>query len=137
MHGVKKEGSRSEAKTAADAARIAEFRGALQKAETARAAMRAAAGDEEAQKREAGSVLAAAESVLLLNPSHYTMWNARKEALLVVGLSEATLPAELRLTAKCLQLNPKTYCVWEHRRYAVQPLLDAKLAEQEMALCDR
>ncbi len=135
MHGVKKE-ARSEARVAEDAKRIAEFRAALEKAESARHAMQEAA-EEGARRAAAAAALSASESVLLLNPSHYTMWNARKEALGALGRGEETLPAELRLTARCLQLNPKAYCVWEHRRFCLAPLMTPQVAVQEMALCDK
>jgi hypothetical protein len=135
MHGVKKE-ARSEARVAEDARRIAEFRGALEKAEAARRQMQQAA-EEEPRRAAAAATLSASEGVLLLNPSHYTMWNARKEALGALGRGEETLPPELRLTARCLQLNPKAYCVWEHRRFCLAPLMTPQLAAQEMALCDK
>jgi geranylgeranyl transferase type-2 subunit alpha len=135
MHGVKKE-ARSEARVAEDALRIAEFRTALERAEAARRQLQQAT-EEEPRRTAAAATLAASEGVLLLNPSHYTMWNVRKEALEALGRDQETLPAELKLTARCLQLNPKAYCVWEHRRFCLEPLLTPQLAAQEMALCDK
>ena len=136
MHGVKKE-ARSEARVAEDARRIADYRAALERAEAARRQLQAAADAEGRAAAAAAAALAASEGALLLNPSHYTMWNARKEALAALGRRAEELPGELRLTARCLQLNPKAYCVWEHRRWSVEPHLSPQLAAQEMALCDR
>jgi hypothetical protein len=94
MHGVKKE-ARSEEKAAEDAAKIVEFRSWLEKANTARA------------NKDAASVLSCSEKVLVLNSSHYSMWNARKEALEQMELNETLLQSELKLTTRCLMVNPK------------------------------
>ena len=83
-------------------------------------------------------MLEAAEKVLLLNPSHYTMWNARKEALHLAALTDQEVEAELALSAKCLRLAPKSYCVWEHRRWCLEGThaRHAALVGKELALCE-
>ena len=71
-----------------------------------------------------------------MNPSHYTMWNARKDALKTIGFDEAeTLAIELKLSTKCLMLAPKSYCVWEHRRWCIE--LTRASIDSELALCEK
>ncbi len=154
MHGVKKE-TRSAAQAAVDASRIADLRLALAEAEAARTRgaqerkQNEQAKEEGKEGKEEGGVgslmddwrvaaLACSERALLLCPAHYTMWNTRKEAL--EGRCDgAALATELRLTARCLALSPKSYCVWEHRRFCVaqHAPTNSALVAQEMALCDK
>lgn len=84
---------------------------------------------------------------MYLNPSHYTMWNVRKDALEVKGFKDLeVLKNEQKITVKCLMMNPKSYCVWEHRRWCIEQVLAEfgekseqveKLVETEMALCEK
>lgn len=91
--------------------------------------------------------------------SHYTMWNMRKEVLVVLmhgtPLDSNLLEEERKLTMKCLQANPKSYCIWEHRKWCLeragitqevrgQPLLlwcstqsNKKMRAKELGLCEK
>lgn len=139
MHGVRREhdAAKLEQKRQADEKRITAFREGIAEADKARAILKKDGSNENAQ-----TLLKLTEVVLLMNPAHYTMWNMRKEALLVLGLQVATtLEPELRLTMKCLQMNPKVYCVWEHRRWCIEHCSDAPLKlpvlQKELLLCEK
>lgn len=115
MHGVKRERDAAtlSAKRAKDAVAIAEFQQRAAAADAARAALHATTPP------PWEALLEATARVLLVNPAHYTSWNARKEALLVCGMGPAQLETERKLTLACLQLNPKSYCIWEHRKWCL------------------
>lgn len=55
------------------------------------------------------------------------MWNMRKEVLLLIithinngQFDTNLLEDERKLTMKYLQSNPKSYCIWEHRRWCLE-----------------
>ncbi|KIY70276.1 protein prenylyltransferase [Cylindrobasidium torrendii FP15055 ss-10] len=58
-------------------------------------------------------VLTLTESVIRLNPAHYTAWQCRYETLIAIG---ASLEAELRLMDPIAIKHLKNYQVWHHRR---------------------
>jgi len=82
-------------------------------------------------------LLSLTEKMLSVNPDPSHLWNIRREMLLFVPpLTTANdntapgdahpskeppfeLPAELALTAHCLQRNPKSYSAWYHRKWSV------------------
>jgi geranylgeranyl transferase type-2 subunit alpha len=70
------------------------------------------------------------------------MWNWRKEACVANhpapgAARETALVAELELTQAGLMVNPKSYCCWHHRRWAVEwGCLDGQLS-RELRLCDK
>ncbi|KAJ1638831.1 hypothetical protein T492DRAFT_941191 [Pavlovales sp. CCMP2436] len=130
MHNVKR-GSISAAKDAAMRKRAADYT-AL--ADGALAARR--------ERRADGEALALCAQVLALNPEHATMWGWRKEACITNHpepgpTREAALLAELELAQAGLMANPKSYCCWHHRRWAIEwGPLDAHMA-RELKLCDK
>ncbi|KAL9188204.1 hypothetical protein ACHAXT_006582 [Thalassiosira profunda] len=91
-----------------------------------------------------GILLALTEKMLSVNPDPSHLWNVRREMLLCAppaagapskeGENEAEgaeepnahakrssfdIEAELKLTAHCLQRNPKSYSSWFHRKWAL------------------
>lgn len=72
--------------------------------------------------------LALAANYLTLNPEVYTVWNYRREAILLPLESSDTEPerkkaivdGELNLVGQSLKRNPKSYAAWHHRRWVVQ-----------------
>lgn len=70
-------------------------------------------------------------NILLLNPDIYTLWNYRKEAILMekqkvtdnVDYEDTFaefLENDLSLTEQCLLLNPKSYGSWHHRYWLLE-----------------
>ena len=91
----------------------------------------------------AASTLKMIEKLLTVNPDPAHLWNHRRELLLLppsadvspasadddapeTSTSDAStstnfdLEDELKLTAACLQRNPKAYAAWFHRKWAVR-----------------
>jgi geranylgeranyl transferase type-2 subunit alpha len=61
--------------------------------------------------------------VLQKNPDVYSLWNYRREALgevLASADGQSTAQAELDLTERCLQAQPKSYGSWYQRRWVVE-----------------
>ncbi|XP_065065196.1 geranylgeranyl transferase type-2 subunit alpha-like isoform X1 [Rhopilema esculentum] len=82
------------------------------------------------------------EKLLGSNPDFSTMWNIRKEIFLKIKqqrsddeMNELFLH-ELKFLQSCLHVNPKSYGVWEHRRFALQnmPSPDWK---RDLMLCNK
>jgi geranylgeranyl transferase type-2 subunit alpha len=69
--------------------------------------------------------LVSAGRVLAKNPEVYSLWAYRRECIDYFNSkpSDIDVPVlymeELRLTAHCLAKAPKSYWVWDHRRWAV------------------
>lgn len=84
-------------------------------------------------------LLESTSQVLLLQPDDYNCWHARKRALIhahssnkqcaasnsgtIMHLEVAERKVELNLTFLCLKQNPKSYASWNHRHWALSPLL--------------
>jgi geranylgeranyl transferase type-2 subunit alpha len=87
--------------------------------------------------------MAANAKMLALNPDIATLWNHRREALeaaFAAGtLDDTTTPfvlkSELDLTIAALKKNPKSYCAWHQRQWAVV-FFKCSLAD-ELALCQK
>lgn len=130
MHNVKR-GSISESKQAALRAKAAQYTALSRRALDAR----------RAHRYDAES-LALCAAVIAANPEHATMWNWRKEACAAnhpePGAGrEAALLAELELAQAGLMANPKSYCCWHHRRWAIEwGPLDGHVP-REIGLCDK
>ena len=92
----------------------------------------------------AAQTLKMIEKLLTVNPDPAHLWNHRRELLLLpssatsesadgdapeTSTSDAStstnfdLEDELKLTAACLQRNPKAYAAWFHRKWAVRHFL--------------
>ncbi|GAA5891157.1 hypothetical protein JCM8208_002520 [Rhodotorula glutinis] len=77
--------------------------------------------------------LADTTRLLSLNPEFQTGWGIRRRILLKGLLVNAPdddarqqlLEADLQLTNASLKLNPKVYCVWEHRKWVLETMPDA------------
>ncbi|GAA5827627.1 hypothetical protein JCM3770_006876 [Rhodotorula araucariae] len=70
--------------------------------------------------------------LLSLNPEFQTGWGIRRRILLNGLLRDADaatqqqiLEGDLQLTNASLKLNPKVYCVWEHRKWVLETMPDA------------
>jgi geranylgeranyl transferase type-2 subunit alpha len=130
MHNVKK-GSLSEAKQAALRERAAKYTALSREALEARR-----------DRRYDAPSLALGAQLLALNPEHATMWNWRKEACAALHPApgperEGALLLELELTQAGLMANPKSYCCWHHRRWAIEwGPLDSQIP-RELKLCDK
>ncbi|KAL7490296.1 hypothetical protein ACHAW6_016050 [Cyclotella cf. meneghiniana] len=71
-------------------------------------------------------LLTLTEKMLTVNPDPSHLWNIRREMLLYLiqnGSSTFDVRPELKLTAHCLQKNPKAYATWFHRKWSVAYLL--------------
>ncbi|KAI0296470.1 hypothetical protein BC826DRAFT_1103883 [Russula brevipes] len=66
-------------------------------------------------------VLELTETIIRLNPAHYSAWQYRYETLLAIC---APLDPELVLTNALTKASPKTYQVWHHRRLLLTALRD-------------
>ena len=81
------------------------------------------------------------DKVLLENPDIATLWNYRREMLsaaLPTKSKEETialLNKELSLLEQCLRVNPKSYCIWLHRRW-VMTHSPAPDWTRDKSLCD-
>jgi len=81
---------------------------------------------------------------LRANVEHYTAWNFRKDVLRHVHGEEPDAAAveqackgELELTQAALGDNPKAYCVWHHRLWALTWGKCAWALPRELKLCDK
>ncbi|KAF5299048.1 hypothetical protein FQA39_LY11594 [Lamprigera yunnana] len=84
--------------------------------------------------------------LLVVNPDIYTLWNYRKEVVLLelkdkLSTEEnETLPNflenELKLTEECLLTNPKSYSSWHHRYWILEHDLEANW-KKEFDLCTK
>ncbi|XP_072396592.1 geranylgeranyl transferase type-2 subunit alpha [Diabrotica undecimpunctata] len=86
--------------------------------------------------------------ILIANPDVYTLWNYRKEIILMEIKKSKTdeiegedklipfLEDEIKFTEQCLPANPKSYGVWHHRYWI---LLNHPKPnwEKEFSLCTR
>ncbi|KAH9996714.1 protein prenylyltransferase [Russula compacta] len=61
------------------------------------------------------------ETIIRLNPAHYSAWQYRYETLISIS---APLEHELVLTNTLTKASPKTYQVWHHRRLLLTALRD-------------
>ncbi len=74
-------------------------------------------------------LLALTEKMLSVNPDPSHLWNIRREMLVYLIHNQEDvdndissifdIEAELKLTAHCLQRNPKSYSAWFHRKWAL------------------
>ncbi|KAL3827220.1 hypothetical protein ACHAXA_006775, partial [Cyclostephanos tholiformis] len=103
------------------------------------AAYAAADDDNDDAKPSPEILLTLTEKMLSVNPDPSHLWNIRRELLLYVVpkvdedtgiVSELNRPSvsiipnidiqsELKLTAHCLQRNPKAYSAWHHRKWSL------------------
>lgn len=78
--------------------------------------------------------------LLQINPDFYTVWNIRREALLVqteMHKDEASTiwKNELSFTIDCLKKNEKSYSVWQHRIWILSNLPKSEYST-ELILCN-
>lgn len=66
-------------------------------------------------------VLQLTETIIRLNPAHYSAWQYRYETLIAIS---APLQPELELCDTITKASPKTYQVWHHRRLLITALGD-------------
>ncbi|KAH9006558.1 protein prenylyltransferase [Lactarius hatsudake] len=66
-------------------------------------------------------VLQLTETIIRLNPAHYSAWQYRYETLIAIS---APLQPELVLSNTLTKASPKTYQVWHHRRLLLTALGD-------------
>lgn len=101
-------------------------------------------------------LLALTEKMLSVNPDPSHLWNIRREMLVYliqsappsainttddnqedtgdrssVKISTLDIEAELKLTAHCLQRNPKSYSAWFHRKWALVYFMSGTTSSQE------
>lgn len=62
------------------------------------------------------------DTIINLNPAHYTAWWFRRKCLTALG---SDLAAELQYVANIAMDNPKNYQIWYHRRAIVEQLGDS------------
>ncbi|KAJ8726387.1 hypothetical protein PYW07_001085 [Mythimna separata] len=96
-------------------------------------------------KREEGELdkelLELTGKVLSSNPDIYTLWNIRREILIIFQKNDDNeelsqlYDAELHLTEYCLKINPKSYCAWHQREWVLTTRADPNW-EKELALCN-
>lgn len=91
---------------------------------------------------------AIASQLLFVNPDIYTLWNYRKEVILIEkdkSCEDETegeekfikfLESEISLTEQCLLANPKSYGSWHHR-YWVLMLHPKPNWDKEFNLCNK
>ncbi|XP_050362376.1 geranylgeranyl transferase type-2 subunit alpha [Nymphalis io] len=80
--------------------------------------------------------------VLSSNPDIYTLWNIRREVLIVLSKNKDSeenvsklYDSELSLTEYCLKINPKSYCSWHQREWVLTTRLDPDW-KKELVLCN-
>ena len=94
-------------------------------------------------------LLALTEKMLSVNPDPSHLWNIRREMLIFLlhnnetigeqesdnndasGANALDLEPELKLTAHCLQRNPKSYATWFHRKWALVYYMSGKSQEHQ------
>ncbi|XP_050433795.1 geranylgeranyl transferase type-2 subunit alpha [Adelges cooleyi] len=81
--------------------------------------------------------LQSSEGLLRSNPDLATLWNYRKEILLVLKPSKELINEELYLTEKCLQVNPKSYSAWFHRNWVLDNVDPEPDWHKELTLCTK
>jgi len=78
--------------------------------------------------------------LLLISPDFYTVWNIRREALLIHSEKINEDPNtvwkdELTFTIDCLKRNEKSYSVWQHRIWVLSKMPKSEY-EAEIMLCN-
>lgn len=78
--------------------------------------------------------------LLLINPDFYTVWNIRRESLLVhVAKNQdeenSIFQKELAFTLDCLKKNEKSYSVWQHRIWTLSRMPKSEY-DKEILLCN-
>ncbi len=104
--------------------------------------------------------------LLAINPDFYTLWNYRREIILSIKQKllnqsfetednsqtnhqiiydksnqnfdsfQKLCENELQLTANCLKVNPKSYCVWHQRSWIIECMPFPNL-QLEISLCNQ
>lgn len=148
LHGQKRRGAgeQSEQEVSRELKKIQEFQSLLQQVELARTANVASSADgsndpidtetdSDAQSDQNGWMreLSLVEEVLQLNPEFYTLWNRRRLLLsrafdsdphvqdaLLKDKRNAGCKAELQFLDRLLQKAPKSYWLWNHRRWCLE-----------------
>lgn len=85
-------------------------------------------------------ILKLTTELLLINPDFYTVWNIRRETLLVHAKrtpeeANRTWERELLFTRECLAKNEKSYSVWQHRIWVLLRM-PKSVYETEIKLCN-
>lgn len=91
--------------------------------------------------------LAICAQLLIVNPDIYTLWNYRKEVVLLEisadNINDSSseelvnlLENELKLTEQCLLANPKSYGSWHHRYWILENHPDRNW-QNEFDLCSK
>lgn len=75
--------------------------------------------------------------ILLIEPDFYTVWNIRKETLLIYNHEndESIWKNELSFTRECLKKNEKSYSVWQHRIWILSKMSHSEY-NGEIELCN-
>ncbi|KAG0195696.1 hypothetical protein BGX28_000790, partial [Mortierella sp. GBA30] len=90
-------------------------------------------------KKRDNDALRVTTSLLRKSPDYYTVWNVRRTILLEGFLEDADIEtankiynSELEFVQENLKLNPKSYYMWNHRRWCLEnmgrPRWDRELA---------
>ena len=139
MHGLKKSAAAEARKSAETQKKIATYRTALQVVCDKK---RAHVYDDEG--------LAQCADALGVCPDSNILWNYRKEALLARAadsaegaegapaprvLADDVVVSEMRLLERSIQLFPKSYWIWHHRRWLTAHARSVDWA-RELRLCD-
>ncbi|CAG8571318.1 8781_t:CDS:2, partial [Ambispora leptoticha] len=74
------------------------------------------------QKELSERALKLTETIIELNPAHYTVWNYRQQILNAINYD---LNEELNFVDSCVEQHPKNYQVWHHRQVIVDKLNDS------------
>ncbi|XP_076041639.1 rab geranylgeranyltransferase subunit alpha [Oratosquilla oratoria] len=79
--------------------------------------------------------------LLMVNPDALTLWNFRREILVILkGDSEGTwqtlLIRELKMIENCLLKNPKSYGAWHHRSWILDVIPEPPW-EEELDICSK
>lgn len=64
-------------------------------------------------------VVQVTHDLLNQNPEFYTAWNERRKALLKLDLNTKLCDEELRFNYQCIKRHPKSYWVFNHRRWII------------------